>query len=136
MAEYQALMEKLFDFPRIRAMFAGGFRMCFDAMSAVTGPPTRRPILEGALGASPGTVINGTPPARLSAATTPTRTLVHAKFIYDLAMGPDAPDLCAASDGDGDRNLIIGRGIFVTPSDSLGRARPPTRISLPATRAA
>ncbi len=116
-AEYQALMEKLFDFPRIRAMFAGGFRMCFDAMSAVTGPYATA-ILEGALGASPGTVINGTPLPDFGGHH-PDPNLVHAKFIYDLAMGPDAPDLCAASDGDGDRNLIIGRGIFVTPSDSL-----------------
>ncbi len=116
-AEYQALMEKLFDFPRIRAMFEGGFRMTFDAMSAVTGPYAKA-ILEGALGAAPGTVINGTPLPDFGGHH-PDPNLVHAKGIYDLAMGPDAPDLCAASDGDGDRNLIIGRGLFVTPSDSL-----------------
>ena len=116
-AEYRALMERLFDFPRIRAMFAGGFRMTFDAMSAVTGPYATA-ILEGALGAAPGTVINATPLPDFGGHH-PDPNLVHAKAIYDLAMGPDAPDLCAASDGDGDRNLIIGRGIFVTPSDSL-----------------
>ena len=116
-AEYQALMEKLFDFPAIRAMFAGGFRMTFDAMSAVTGPYATA-ILEGALGAAAGTVINGTPLPDFGGHH-PDPNLVHAKAIYDLAMGPDAPDLCAASDGDGDRNLIIGRGLFVTPSDSL-----------------
>ena len=116
-AEYQALMERLFDFPAIRAMFAGGFRMRFDAMSAVTGPYAHA-ILEGALGAAPGTVINGTPLPDFGGHH-PDPNLVHAKGIYDLAMGPDAPDLCAASDGDGDRNLIIGRGLFVTPSDSL-----------------
>ena len=115
--DYQALMETLFDFPRIRAMFAGGFRMRFDAMSAVTGPYATK-ILEGALGAAPGTVINGTPLPDFGGHH-PDPNLVHAKGIYDLAMGPDAPDLCAASDGDGDRNLIIGRGLFVTPSDSL-----------------
>ena len=115
--DYQALMETLFDFPAIKAMFAGGFRMTFDAMSAVTGPYATA-IIEGALGAKPGTVINGTPLPDFGGHH-PDPNLVHAKGIYDLAMGPDAPDLCAASDGDGDRNLIIGRGIFVTPSDSL-----------------
>ncbi len=115
--DYQALMEQLFDFPRIRAMFAGGFTMRFDAMSAVTGPYAKA-ILEGALGAAPGTVMNGTPLPDFGGHH-PDPNLVHAKAIYDLAMGPDAPDLCAASDGDGDRNLIIGRGLFVTPSDSL-----------------
>ncbi len=116
-ADYQALMERLFDFPRIRAMFAGGFTMRFDAMSAVTGPYAKA-ILEGALGAGPGTVMNGTPLPDFGGHH-PDPNLVHAKAIYDLAMGPDAPDLCAASDGDGDRNLIIGCGLFVTPSDSL-----------------
>jgi len=116
-ADYQALMEQLFDFPRIRAMFAGGFTMRFDAMSAVTGPYAKA-ILEGVLGAAPGTVMNGTPLPDFGGHH-PDPNLVHAKAIYDLAMGPDAPDLCAASDGDGDRNLIIGRGLFVTPSDSL-----------------
>ena len=116
-ADYQKLMETLFDFPAIRAMFAGGFTMVFDAMSAVTGPYAKA-ILEGALGAKPGTVIHATPLPDFGGHH-PDPNLVHAKEIYDLAMGPNAPDLCAASDGDGDRNLIIGRGIFVTPSDSL-----------------
>ena len=116
-ADYQALMAQLFDFDRIRAMFKSGFRMTFDAMSAVTGPYATK-ILEGALGAAPGTVINGTPLPDFGGHH-PDPNLVHAKEIYDLAMSADAPDLCAASDGDGDRNLIIGRGIFVTPSDSL-----------------
>ncbi len=115
--DYQALMETLFDFTRIRALFTSGFRMRFDAMSAVTGPYATK-ILEGALGAAPGTVINGTPLPDFGGHH-PDPNLVHAKGIYDLAMGQDAPDLCAASDGDGDRNLIIGRGLFVTPSDSL-----------------
>ncbi len=115
--DYQALMETLFDFDAIRAMFANGFRMTFDAMSAVTGPYATK-ILEEVLGAAAGTVINGTPLPDFGGHH-PDPNLVHAKVIYDLAMGQDAPDLCAASDGDGDRNLIIGRGIFVTPSDSL-----------------
>ncbi len=116
-ADYEELMRSLFDFERIRAMFAGGFRMTFDAMSAVTGPYAKA-IIEGTLGAAPGTVINGTPLPDFGGHH-PDPNLVHAKEIYDLAMSADAPDLCAASDGDGDRNLIIGRGIFVTPSDSL-----------------
>ena len=116
-AQYQALMETLFDFPRIRSMFAGGFRIAFDAMSAVTGPYAHA-ILEGALGAAKGSVLNGTPLPDFGHHH-PDPNLVHCKHLLDLAMGPDAPDLCAASDGDGDRNLIIGAGQFVTPSDSL-----------------
>ena len=116
-AAYQALMEKLFDFPAIRAMLSGGFRICMDSMSAVTGPYAHA-ILEGALGAAPGSVINGTPLPDFGGHH-PDPNLVHAHHIYELAMSPGGPDLCAASDGDGDRNLIIGKGQFVTPSDSL-----------------
>jgi len=116
-ADYAALMETLFDFGRIRALFAAGFRMRFDAMHAVTGPYARR-ILEGMLGAPEGTVVNGTPLPDFGGGH-PDPNLVHAKDLLDLMMGPDAPDFGAASDGDGDRNLIIGRGRFVTPSDSL-----------------
>jgi phosphoglucomutase len=116
-ADYAELMESLFDFPAIRAMFQGGFRMAFDAMSAVTGPYATE-ILENRLGAAPGTVRNGTPLPDFGGHH-PDPNLVHAKALYDEMMGEDAPDFGAASDGDGDRNLIIGRGIFVTPSDSL-----------------
>ena len=116
-AEYKALMETLFDFGAIRALFQGGFRMRYDAMHAVTGPYAKA-ILEDELGAAPGTVVNGTPLPDFGGHH-PDPNLVHARELYDLMMGPDAPDLGAASDGDGDRNLIIGRGIFVTPSDSL-----------------
>jgi len=116
-ADYAALMQTLFDFEKIRAMFAGGFRMQFDAMHAVTGPYAHR-ILEGMLGAPKGTVINGTPSPDFGGGH-PDPNLVYAKDLYDLMMGEDAPDFGAASDGDGDRNLIIGRGRFVTPSDSL-----------------
>jgi phosphoglucomutase len=116
-AIYQALMESLFDFDAIRAMFRGGFAMKFDAMSAVTGPYAKA-ILEGALGAAPGTVMNGEPLEDFGGHH-PDPNLVHAKHLLDLAFSPGAPDLCAASDGDGDRNLVIGRGQFVTPSDSL-----------------
>lgn len=114
---YAALMQTLFDFDRIRDAFRGGFTMKFDAMSAVTGPYAHV-ILEDMLGAAPGTVLNGAPLPDFGGHH-PDPNLVHAKHLYDLAMSDRSPDLCAASDGDGDRNLIIGRGRFVTPSDSL-----------------
>jgi len=91
--------------------------MRFDAMHAVTGPYAHR-ILEDMLGAPKGTVVNGTPSPDFGGGH-PDPNLVYAKDLYDLLMGPDAPDFGAASDGDGDRNLIIGRKRFVTPSDSL-----------------
>ena len=116
-ANYAALMQTLFDFDRIRDAFRTGFTMKFDAMSAVTGPYAHA-ILEDMLGAAPGTVINGTPLPDFGGHH-PDPNLVHAKHLYDLAMSDGAPDICAASDGDGDRNLIIGRARFVTPSDSL-----------------
>ena len=116
-ADYQALMASLFDFAAIRALFASGFTMRFDAMHAVTGPYATA-ILEGELGAPKGTVVNGTPEPDFGGHH-PDPNLVHAKDLYDLMMSPQAPDFGAASDGDGDRNLIIGRGIFITPSDSL-----------------
>jgi phosphoglucomutase len=115
--DYADLMQTLFDFPAIASMFANGFRMRFDAMHAVTGPYAHR-ILEDMLGAPSGTVINGTPSPDFGGGH-PDPNLVYAKDLFDLLMGPDAPDFGAASDGDGDRNLIIGRGRFVTPSDSL-----------------
>ena len=117
-ADYAELMEQLFDFAAIRGMFGLGFRMVFDAMSAVTGPYATE-ILENRLGAPKGTVRNGKPLPDFGGHH-PDPNLVHAKELYDLMMsGDDAPDFGAASDGDGDRNLIIGKGIFVTPSDSL-----------------
>jgi phosphoglucomutase len=116
-ADYAALMEQLFDFAAIRAMIAGGFRLSFDAMHAVTGPYAHE-ILENRLGAAKGTVVNGTPREDFGGHH-PDPNLVHARELYERMMAADAPDFGAASDGDGDRNLIIGRGIFVTPSDSL-----------------
>ena len=116
-ADYAELMETLFDFPAIRAMFAEGFRMSFDAMSAVTGPYAQE-IIETRLGAPVGTVKNAVPLPDFGGHH-PDPNLVHAKELYDLMMSEDAPDFGAASDGDGDRNLVIGKGIFITPSDSL-----------------
>ncbi len=115
--DYQELMESLFDFPALKAMFASGFTMRFDAMSAVTGPYAKA-ILEGALGANEGTVVNAVPLPDFGGHH-PDPNLVHAKELYDLMMSKDAPDFGAASDGDGDRNLVIGKGIFITPSDSV-----------------
>ncbi len=115
--DYAELMQQLFDFEAIRDLFKSGFQMRFDAMSAITGPYATA-ILEGMLGAAPGTVMNGTPLPDFGGHH-PDPNLVHAKELYDLMMSRDAPDFGAASDGDGDRNLIIGRNQFVTPSDSL-----------------
>ena len=116
-ADYVALMRGLFDFDALSALFAGGFRLAFDAMHAVTGPYAHA-LFERELGAPAGTVRNGTPLTDFGGHH-PDPNLVHAKALYDLMMAPGAPDLGAASDGDGDRNLIIGRGLFVAPSDSL-----------------
>jgi phosphoglucomutase len=116
-ADYAALMQTLFDFSAIQAMFANGFTMRFDALHAVTGPYAHR-IFEEMLGAQPGTVINGTPLPDFGGGH-PDPNLVYCKDMYDLMMSDAAPDFAAASDGDGDRNLIIGRKRFVTPSDSL-----------------
>lgn len=116
-ADYADLMEELFDFPAIRAAAAQGLSIAFDAMHAVTGPYAHE-ILERRLGFAAGTVHNGTPLEDFGGHH-PDPNLVHAKVLYDLMMSPDAPALGAASDGDGDRNLIIGKGVFITPSDSL-----------------
>ena len=116
-ADYAALMEKLFDFDKIRALFSDGFTMRFDAMHAVTGPYATE-ILERRLGAEPGTVLNGTPEPDFAGGH-PDPNPIWAKPLVDLVMSDGAPDLAAASDGDGDRNMILGRGIYVTPSDSL-----------------
>ena len=115
--DYAALMQTLFDFDAIRALIASGFTMKFDAMGAITGPYAHR-ILEEMLGFPKSTVMNGTPLPDFGGHH-PDPNLVHAKELVDLVMPPGGPDFGAASDGDGDRNLIIGRGMYVTPSDSL-----------------
>ncbi|MFT6943944.1 MAG: phosphoglucomutase [Yoonia sp.] len=116
-ADYAALMQTIVDFDKIRALFAGGFTMCFDAMHAVTGPYAHA-ILEGLLGAPKGTVINGIPSPDFGGGH-PDPNPIWAKELLDKMLGADAPDFGAASDGDGDRNMIVGRGAYVTPSDSL-----------------
>ncbi len=114
---YAALMESLFDFAAIREMFAGGFRMRFDAMHAITGPYAVE-ILERRLGAGAGTVINAVPLPDFGGGH-PDPNLTYAHELVEELFGEAAPDFGAASDGDGDRNMILGRRFFVTPSDSL-----------------
>jgi phosphoglucomutase len=117
-ADYAALMNELFDFARIRQLFNSGlFRMRFDAMHAITGPYATH-ILEEMLGAEPGTVINGIPREDFGGGH-PDPNLVHAHEVVALTSGRGSVDFAAASDGDGDRNMILGRNFFVTPSDSL-----------------
>ncbi len=116
-ADYAEMMEGIFDFDALSALFKSGFRMRFDAMHAVTGPYAKA-ILEGRLGAAEGTVVNGTPLPDFGNGH-PDPNPIWAKTLMDEMMGPDAPDFGAASDGDGDRNMIVGRHCYVTPSDSL-----------------
>ncbi|MCP3969902.1 MAG: alpha-D-glucose phosphate-specific phosphoglucomutase [Rhodobacteraceae bacterium] len=116
-AEYAALMRKLFDFDRIRALIAGGFSLRFDAMHAVTGPYATA-ILQDELGAPKGSVLNAVPSVDFGKGH-PDPNPIWAKPLVDMVMAPDGPDFAAASDGDGDRNMILGKGIYVTPSDSL-----------------
>jgi len=116
-AEYATLMETLFDFAAIRALIAGGFRLRFDAMHAITGPYARE-ILETRLGAAAGTVINGVPLTDFGGGH-PDPNLTYAHDLVEELFGSNAPDFGAASDGDGDRNMVLGKRFFVTPSDSL-----------------
>ncbi|GAK68761.1 phosphoglucomutase [Agrobacterium rubi TR3 = NBRC 13261] len=116
-ADYATLMEELFDFPAIRNLIAGGFKVVVDSMSAVTGPYAVE-IIEKRLGAPAGSVRNSIPLPDFGGHH-PDPNLVHAKDMYDDVMSADGPDFGAASDGDGDRNMVVGKGMFVTPSDSL-----------------
>ena len=117
-ADYAELMESLFDFPAIRELLSGGnFRMCFDAMHAVTGPYAKA-IIAQRLGAPAGTVLNPLPLADLGGGH-PDPNLAHAHDLVTRLFGEDPPEFGAASDDDGDRNMILGNHFFVTPSDSL-----------------
>jgi phosphoglucomutase len=117
LTDYTAVMEELFDFEALRALFASGFRMRFDAMHAITGPYAQHILVER-LGASTDTIINGTPLEDFGGHH-PDPNLVHAADLVKEMNADDAPDFGAACDGDGDRNLILGRNFFVTPGDSL-----------------
>ena len=116
-ADYADLMEELFDFAKLRALFAGGFRIRFDAMCAVTGPYATE-ILQHRLGAPDGSVVNGTPlPDFGGMHPDPNPTWAH--DLMEVMFAEGAPDFGAASDGDGDRNMVVGKGTYVSPSDSL-----------------
>jgi phosphoglucomutase len=117
LVDYTAVMESLFDFDALSALFRRGFRVRFDGMYGVTGPYAHY-ILEKRLGAKEGTVVRGTPLEDFGGGHADPN-LVHAADLVAYMASDDAPDLGAASDGDGDRNLILGRNFFVTPGDSL-----------------
>ena len=114
---YAKLMESLFDFAAIRKLLKTDFRMCMDSMHAVTGTYAKD-IFEKRLGAAEGTVQNGTPLEDFGGGH-PDPNLVYAHDLVEIMFGQDAPAFGAASDGDGDRNMILGNNFFVTPSDSL-----------------
>ncbi len=117
-ADYAELMESLFDFASIKQLLSSGsFRMCMDSLHAVTGPYAKE-IFENRLGAPAGTVQNGVPLEDFGGGH-PDPNLVYAHDLVEVMYGDNAPDFGAASDGDGDRNMILGRKFFVTPSDSL-----------------
>ncbi|MFZ5503622.1 MAG: alpha-D-glucose phosphate-specific phosphoglucomutase [Pseudomonadota bacterium] len=116
-SDYAGLMESLFDFAAIRTLLAGGFRIKFDAMHAVTGPYAQE-IFVQRLGAPADSVMNATPLPDFGNGH-PDPNLTYAHELVDIVYGDDAPDFGAASDGDGDRNMILGKRFFVNPSDSL-----------------
>ncbi|MDO8988847.1 MAG: alpha-D-glucose phosphate-specific phosphoglucomutase [Sideroxyarcus sp.] len=116
-SDYAELMESLFDFDAIRTLLKGGFKIKFDAMHAVNGPYAKE-ILEARLGAVSGSVMNAVPLEDFGGGH-PDPNLTYAHDLVEIMFGADAPDFGAASDGDGDRNMILGKRFFVTPSDSL-----------------
>ena len=130
--DYCELMEELFDFESIRRLFASGFRMTFDAMHAITGPYAHH-LLEERLGAAPGTVIKGTPLPDFGGHH-PDPNLVYAADLVDRLADDNGPDFGAACDGDGDRNLILGRRFFVSPGDSLALIAEHAKDTIPAFR--
>jgi phosphoglucomutase len=116
-ADYADLMQSLFDFDAIRQMLANGFRIKFDGMHAVTGPYAREIFLKR-LGAPEDSIMNCEPLEDFGGGH-PDPNLTYAHDLVEVMYADDAPDFGAASDGDGDRNMILGKQFFVTPSDSL-----------------
>ncbi|WP_168014646.1 alpha-D-glucose phosphate-specific phosphoglucomutase [Halomonas salinarum] len=117
-ADYADQMEALFDFPKMSALVRNPkFRLCFDAMHAVTGPYARE-IFENRLGARPGSVVNADPKEDFGGGH-PDPNMVHAHELVALMNGDDPMDFGAASDGDGDRNMVMGSGFYINPCDSL-----------------
>ena len=125
-ADYADLMESLFDFEAIRALFKTGFRMKFDAMHAVTGPYAKEVFLNR-LGAGESSVMNCEVSEDFGGGH-PDPNLTYAHDLVEIMYGADAPDFGAASDGDGDRNMVLGKHFFVTPSDSLALMAANARI--------
>jgi phosphoglucomutase len=115
--DYGALMETLFDFNQIQQLLSANFRMAMDSMHAVTGPYAKA-LFERRLNAPAGTVMNGEPLEDFGGGH-PDPNLVYAHDLVEIMFGDNAPDFGAASDGDGDRNMVLGNNFFVTPSDSL-----------------
>ncbi len=115
--DYCDMIEQLFDFDRLRALITSGFRLRFDAMHAITGPYAKR-LLEDTLGAPAGTVLNARPQVDFGGGH-PDPNPVDAAALVEFMNGEDAVDFAAASDGDGDRNMILGPGLVVSPGDSL-----------------
>ncbi len=116
-ADYVEMMQKIFDFDALKQLFKSGFTIRFDAMNAVTGPYAIR-IFEEILGAAKGSVIRATPLPDFGGLH-PDPNLIYAKDLVDFMYSDQATDFAGANDGDGDRNMILGRKFFVTPSDSL-----------------
>jgi len=116
-SDYAVVMRGLFDFDAIRKLFAGGFTLRYDAMCAVGGPYAKA-LLEDELGAPAGTVVNGTPLEDFGGLH-PDPNPVNAEDLIAHLFAANAPDMGAASDGDADRNMIVGRKFVVSPSDSL-----------------
>jgi phosphoglucomutase len=115
--DYVEMMEELFDFKAIQKLLASGFSIKFDAMHAITGPYAKT-IFEERLGAEVGSVVNAVPLSDFGGGH-PDPNPVHAKSLVEHMFSETASDFGAASDGDGDRNIILGKGIYVAPSDSL-----------------
>jgi phosphoglucomutase len=116
--DYAELMADMFDFDAISNMFTEqNFKICFDAMHAVTGPYAVQ-ILEQRLGAETGSVINGLPLEDFGGGH-PDPNLVHAKYLVKTMSSEQGPNFGAASDGDGDRNMVLGQNFYINPCDSL-----------------
>ncbi|XP_043720910.1 phosphoglucomutase, chloroplastic [Telopea speciosissima] len=117
-SDYLELLEDVFDFHLIKSLLSrSDFRFVFDAMHAVTGAYAK-PIFVDKLGANPDSIANGVPLEDFGHGH-PDPNLTYAKDLVDIMYTDNGPDVGAASDGDGDRNMILGRGFFVTPSDSV-----------------
>ena len=132
LVDYTETMKELFDFEAIRALFNSGFRLVFDAMHGVTGPYARH-IFEELIGAPEGTVIRGEPLEDFGGLHPDPNQLHAAELVRRMSMD-DAPDMGAACDGDGDRNMILGRRFFVSPGDSLAVLAEHARQCIPGYR--